>query len=168
MTLAYGYLEEGHNMPDQFDKRTILAKLQEKVSAKGFVLEPDRSKLPEGTPTMGDMLDAIAEALAELISTDENVKGTIKASEIKLGPSGVQKPVAFKDADIKSNIVNEAKFWAWMEAFKSVLQVPTIPEGGNGSPSSFHAALKGALMSTWPSEIKGKIVSGSGTVKVTT
>jgi hypothetical protein len=155
-------------MPDQFDKRTILAKLQEKVAAKGFILEPDRSKLPDGTPTMGDLLDAIAEGIAEIISQDENVKGTIKASELKLGPTGLQQPVAHKTSDIKSDIVNNPQFWAWMEAFKAVIQVPTFPEPGMGAPSVFHAALKAALIATWPSEIKGKIVSGSSTVKVTT
>ena len=153
-------------MPDQFSKGTILTKLQEKVSAKGFILEPDRSKLPDGTPTMGDLLEAIAEAFAELISTDEAVKGTIKASEIKLGPSGLQQPAAFKTSDIKSDITSDPKFWAWMQTFKGMLQA-SYPEPGLGAPNVFATALK-ALLATWPSEMKGKVTSGSGTVKVTT
>lgn len=153
-------------MPDQFDKRTILTKLQEKFQAKGFILEPDRSKLPAGTPTMGDMLDAMAEALAEIISTDELSKGTIKASEIKLGPSGLQQPAAFKTSDIKSDITSDPKFWAWMEIFKGLLQA-SYPEPGMGAPNVFATALK-ALLAAWPSEMKGKVVSGSATVKVTT
>jgi hypothetical protein len=155
-------------MPDQFDKRTILAKLEEKVAAKGFILEPDRDQMPDGTPTMGDLLDAIAEGIAEIISTDEDIKGTIKASELRIGPSGTQKDVAFKDSDTKADIITDSTFFAWLEAFKSVLQSGTIPEAGLGAPSAFHTAMKAALLPTWPSEIKGKIILGSKVIKVST
>jgi hypothetical protein len=153
-------------MPDQFSKSTILTKFKQKAISKGFNLTPDTSEMSKGVPLLVDLLEIIAETIEEIIVTDQSLPGTIKASSLKIGPTGLQQPVAYKEATIKSDIVTDPKFWAWMEAFHAVLQ-GAYPEPGYGSPNVFATALK-LLLSQKPSSITGKITKGSGSVKVTT
>lgn len=153
-------------MPDQFDKNTILGKFKQKAAAKGFDLNVKKADLPKNTPTILDLLTAIAEALDEIIVKDQTKSGTIKAKNLKLGPTGLQQPAAYKTAKVKSDFVTDPKFWTWMETFHSILQ-GVYPEPGNGSPDIFATTLK-LLLSQKPSSITGKITDGSGSVKVTT
>lgn len=153
-------------MPDQFDKRTIFNKLKSKVQAKGFNLNVNRSDLPKGTATIEDLLEIIAESLSEALSQDQVKTGTIKAKDLKLGPTGLQLPMAYKNAKVKYDITTDPKFFAWLEAFHSLLQA-VYPEAGYGAPNVFGTALK-TLLALKPSSLTGRITEGSGKVKTTT
>lgn len=153
-------------MADQFDKSTIFAKFKEKAQAKGFNLSPDKSKMTKNVPVIQDLLEAIAEALAEILYKDESLPGTLKASSFKIGPSGLQKAVAYKDASVKADITTDSSFFTWMETLHSLLQA-VYPEPGNGSPDVFAMTLK-TLVGMKPSSLTAKITAGSGSVKVTT
>jgi hypothetical protein len=87
------------------------------------------------------------------------------ASNFKIGPSGQQKPAAYKDGTVKSDVTTDPKFWAWMETFHSLLQ-GIYPEPGNGSPDVFANTLK-TLISLKPSSITAKIIDGSGSINIT-
>jgi hypothetical protein len=152
-------------MADQFSKQVILDKLKAKVRAKGFELEPDRSKMAKGVVTILDMLDIIAESLADQLA-DESKSGTLKAKEIKLGPTGLQQPGAFKEAEIKFDNTTDPKFFNWMEQLHAIIR-GSYPEPGYGSPNKFANALK-RLLAQKPSSLTGKITVGSKSVKVTT
>jgi len=153
-------------MPDQFDKSTILNKLKAKVQAKGFDLNPDKSKMAKGVPTILDMLDIIAESMADLIYSEQNKNGTFAASEMKIGPTGLQQPQAYKEATIKCDFTTDPKFFTWMETLHSLLR-GVYPESGYGAPNTFAMALK-TLLAQKPSSLTGKITKGSSKVKVTT
>jgi len=153
-------------MPDQFGKDTFLTKFKQKATAKGFDLNPDKSEMSKNVPVLLDLLEAIAEALDEIIFKDQDKPGTIKAKTLKIGPAGLRQPAAYKEAKVKSDFVTDPKFWTWMESFHGVLQ-GVYPEPGNGSPDVFATALK-VLLSQKPSSITGKIIEGSKKVKVTT
>lgn len=151
---------------DQFDKNTFLNKFKEKATARGFELNPDKGEMSKGVPTLLDLLEGIAEAMDDIIVNDQDKAGTIKAKSLKIGPSGLQQPAAYKEAKVKSDIVTDPQFWAWMETFHTILQ-GVYPEPGFGSPDVFATAMK-VLLSQKPSSITGKIIEGSGSVKVTT
>ena len=153
-------------MPDQFSKDTFLTKFKDKAAAKGFELNPDKDEMSKNVPVLLDLLEAIAEALDEIIFKDQDKTGTIKAKTLKIGPAGLQQPAAYKEAKVKSDFVTDAKFWTWMESFHSVLQ-GVYPEPGRGAPDVFATAMK-VLLSQKPSSITGKIIEGSKKVKVTT
>jgi len=153
-------------MPDQFDKDTFLNKFKQKATSKGFDLNVNKDDLAKGTPTILDLLEAIAEALDEIIVKDQQKTGTIKAKSLKIGPAGLQQPAAYKEAKVKSDFVTDPKFWTWIESFHGILQ-GVYPEPGNGSPDVFATAMK-LLLSQKPSSITGKIIEGSKSVKVTT
>jgi len=153
-------------MPDQYDKSSFFNKFKQKAQAKGFELNPDKGKMSKNVPTLLDLLEAIAEALDEIIIKDQDKPGTIKAKNLKLGPTGLQQPAAYKEAKIKSDFTTDPKFWTWMESLHSILQ-GVYPEPGNGSPDVFATAMK-ILLSQKPSSLTGKITEGSSKVKVTT
>lgn len=153
-------------MADQFSKATILNKLKEKVSAKGFNLEPAKDDMAKGVPVLLDFLDLLAETISDVFYSDQDKAGTIKANKVKLGPAGLQMPSSYKEASIKYDITTDPKFFAWMETFHSILQ-GVYPEPGQGAPNVFNTALK-VLLSQKPTSLTGKITEGSGTVKVTT
>lgn len=153
-------------MGDQFDKSTILNKLKAKVSAKGFDLNVDKGDLAKGTATILDLLDIIAETMADILFTDQQKDGTIKASDIKIGPDGLQQPHAYKEATVKYDATTDPKFFTWLESLHAILQ-GVYPEPGYGSPNVFLTALK-TLLAQKPSSLTGKITQGSGKVKVTT
>jgi len=150
---------------DQFSKRVILDKLKAKVQAKGFELDPDKSKMAKDVVTILDMLNIIAESIADLM-VEQDKTGTITAKDIKLGPSGLQQPGAYKEAKIKFDTTTDPKFFGWLEAFHAVLR-GVYPEPGYGSPNKFNIALK-TLLARKPSSVTGKITEGSKKVKVTT
>jgi hypothetical protein len=152
-------------MADQFAKQTILNKLKTKAQAKGFNLKPDTSKMSKNVPLLEDLLDLIAEALAEVLYQDQNLPGTIKANSLKIGPGGLQMPMAYKTGTIKCDATTDPKFFAWIETFHSILQ-GAYPEPGNGSPDIFATVMK-ALLPLKPTSLTGKITNGSGSVKVT-
>jgi hypothetical protein len=156
-------------MAGQYSKEVILAKLREKVVAKGFSLQPQGdTQLPAGTPTIDDALQVIAESLAEILE-----KGTLPAklqsSSFKIGPQGIQQPVATKAMpgmnNVKFDMTTDPTFFTWAETFHGLLQA-VYPEPGNGSPNVFATALK-ALLALKPTSLNGKIISGSATTKVT-
>jgi len=151
---------------DQFDKSSFLNKFKQKARAKGFELNPDKDKMAKNCPTILDLLDAIAEALDEIIVQDQDKPGTIRTKNLKLGPSGLQQPAAFKEAKVKSDYTTDPKFWTWMESFHAILR-GVYPEPGNGSPDVFASAMK-SLLAQKPSSITGKIIEGSSKVKITT
>jgi hypothetical protein len=153
-------------MPDNFDKSSFLNRFKQKARAKGFELEPDRSKMAKNIPTLLDLLDAIAEALDELIMKDEDKPGTVKAKNLKIGPSGLQQPAAYKEAAVRSDFATDPRFWTWMESLHAIIR-GVYPEPGNGSPDVFATAMK-VLLAQKPSSITGKIIEGSETVKITT
>jgi hypothetical protein len=153
-------------MPDQFDKDSFLNKFKQKAQAKGFELKPDKSKMAKDVPTLLDLLDAIAEALDEIIVKDQDKPGTIKAKSLKIGPSGQQQPAAYKEAKVKSDATTDRKFWSWMEAFHAKLR-GVYPEPGKGAPNVFANSMK-SLLAKKPKSITGKIIEGSKKVKVTT
>jgi hypothetical protein len=151
-------------MADQFSKETIFNKFKDKARAKGFELNPDRSKMSKNIPIMIDLLEAIAEALSDILYKDENLPGTIKAQSLKIGPSGLQKATAYKDGSVKADMTTDPTFFTWIETFHSLLQA-VYPEPGNGAPDVFAMALK-SLTGLKPSSITAKITNGSGSVKV--
>ncbi len=152
-------------MADQFSKQTILNKLKEKVSAKGFNLEPSKDDMSKGMPVLLDFLDLLAETISDVFYIDQSKSGTIKADKIKLGPDGLQQPGAFKESEIKYNITTDPAFFTWIETFHGILQ-GVYPEAGYGAPNTFNTALK-TLLSQKPSSLTGKITEGSKKVKVT-
>lgn len=152
-------------MADQFDKETILAKFREKAQAKGFELHRDKSKMSNGYPAIEDLLDAVAEALADIFH-NEDEPGVLKAQNFKIGPSGIQKPAAYKDGAVKADIVSDPAFFTWIETFHGLLQ-GVYPEPGNGAPDVFAMALK-SLLAQKPTSITAKIIDGTDKVKVTT
>jgi len=153
-------------MADQFAKQTVLNKLKAKVQAKGFNLNPDKGDMAKGVTTILDLLDIIAETVADVFYTDQQKAGTIKASNLKIGPAGLQQPHAYKEAKVKFDATTDPKFFAWMETFHAILQ-GIYPEPGWGAPNVFGSAMK-TLLSSKPSSLTGKIIEGSSKVKVTT
>jgi hypothetical protein len=152
-------------MADQFAKATILNKLKAKVQAKGFNLNPDKSDMAKNVPVLLDILDIIAETVADVFYTDQDKDGTVKANTFKLGPDGAQQPHAYKEAKVKFDSVTDPKFFTWMETFHSLLQ-GVYPEAGYGAPNTFGSTLK-TLLSQKPTSLTGKIIEGSKKVKVT-
>jgi hypothetical protein len=155
-------------MANLYDKDTIFTKLKDKISGKGFVLDPDKGKMAKETRYMVDLLEGIAEAMSDILTGMGDKVAVLNGSEFKIGPSGQQNAAAFKDGQVKSDITTDPDFWAFVEAFYTVLNTPTIPEPGNGSPSMFHTMMKASMMSVKPSKIKSKIVEGSSKIKITT
>jgi hypothetical protein len=155
-------------MANLYDKDTIFTKLKEKVSGKGFVLDPDKGKMSKETRYMQDLLEGIAEAISEILTGTGDKVAVLNGSEFKIGPSGMQNPAAYKDGTVKSDTTTDPAFFAFIEALYAVLQTPVIPEVGNGAPSSFHTAMKAALLAVKPSSITSKIIDGSSKVKITT
>jgi len=149
--------------PISFDKSTILAKLREKASAKGFNLNPDRGQMSKGVPTIVELLDSAAEAISDILH-EQSTTGTMVANNFRIGPAGLQKPVAYKDGIVRSDATTDPKFWSWMEAFHAFL-VSVYPEPGNGSPDVFNNTLKG-LISQKPTSLTAKIITGSGSVRI--
>lgn len=150
-------------MSDQFDKQTILAKLNEKASAKGFNLSPARDKMAQSVPTIVEILDSIAGAVSDILH-DQDTQATMVAQNFKIGPQGLQKPAAYKDGTVYSDASTDPTFWAWMESFHAFLE-GIYPEPGNGSPDVFATALK-ALISQKPSSLTAKIISGSSSINI--
>jgi len=148
-----------------YDKNNIFAVLQDKVSAKGFNLDPDKSKMAKNTPTTKDLLEAIAETLSEILSQDQSKEAVLEGSSFKIGPSGLQNPVSYKGATIKADMSTDPAFFTWFETLTGLLQA-VYPEPGLGSPSVFATALK-VLIGLKPTSLTGKITDGSGSVKVT-
>lgn len=151
-------------MADQFDARTILDKFQQKMSAAGFELNPNRNEMARDVVTIDDALEILAESLADLFSVDEDLTATIKAANVKIGPTGAQKPAAYKDGLVKADATTDPQFFAWMEALHTVIQ-GTYPEPGKGSPNVFATALK-SILSLKPTSITAKIIDGSSSVKI--
>jgi hypothetical protein len=152
-------------MADRFSKNNILAILREKVQAKGFNLNPDKSKMSKVAVTIADLLDVLASSLSEILSQEEIRNATIKASSLKLGPSGLQNAIATKDMAVKFDITTDPQFFTWIETLHGILQA-VYPEAGYGAPNTFAMALK-TLIGAKPSSLTGKINEGSGSVKVT-
>ena len=150
-------------MADQFSKTTILDKLKQKCVAKGFELNP--KELPKGCPSLIDTLNLFAEAIAEVIQQEQSLSGTIKAKDLKIGPSGMQQPAAYKTAKIKFDATTDPKFFTWMETLHSLIQIPW-PQP-NGAPDTFATGLR-ALLAQKPTSLTGKIIDGSKKIKVTT
>lgn len=158
-------------MASQYSKENILNILKEKVSAKGFVLDVekgDKKGIAKTTPTLLDMLEALAEALeAQLEKGDKDA--SLVASDFKIGPSGQQMEVATKsqpgEVNVKFDATTDPKFFTWIETLHSLLQ-NTYPISGYGSPNSFAIALK-TLLSNKPTSLTGKIIKGSSKIKVT-
>jgi hypothetical protein len=150
---------------DQFSKSNIFDKLKNKAKLKGFELAPDKSKMSKNVPTVQDLMEIVAEAISEILSQDETSSATLKAQSFKIGPTGLQKPVAYKDATVKADITTDSSFFTWIESFHSLLQVP-YPEPGLGAPSVFAIALK-TLIAMKPTSITAKITDGSGSVQIT-
>src|SRR5271157_5910991 len=98
-------------MADQFDKATVLAKLREKASAKGFNLSPDRGQMSKGVPTIVELLDSAAEAISDILH-EQSTTGTMVANNFRIGPAGLQKPVAYKDGIVRSDATTDPKFWS--------------------------------------------------------
>jgi len=153
-------------MAGEYDKATILAKLKEKVQAKGFDLNPDSSKMSKVSKSILDMLDVIADSMSVILSQEQIRTATLKANSLKIGPSGLQQPIATKTGTVKFDMTTDPKFFTWMETLHGILQ-GVYPEPGYGSPSTFAMALK-TLLATKPTSLTGKITTGSGSVKVTT
>lgn len=153
-------------MADQFSKKTILDKLRQKCTSKGFQLTPGPGDLPKNFPSLADTLELLAEAIAEVLNIDQNLSATLKAKDLKIGPSGLQQPAAYKTAEVKFDATTDPKFFTWIETFHSVLQ-GVYPEPGWGSPDVFATALK-SLLASKPTSLTGKISKGSGKIKVTT
>lgn len=159
-------------MGKQYDKNTFVAEFQQKVSAKGFVWKVQKGEgkgIANTTPTMLDLMEAIAEALSDILGAG-NLPADLVAASFKIGPSGLQQPVATKAppgaTNVKADITTDPKFFTWVETLHSLLQA-SYPEPGNGAPNVFATALK-TLISLKPTEIKAKITDGSSKVKVTT
>ena len=153
-------------MADQFAKKTFFDKFKNKARTKGFNLNIDKSKVPQNFPSTLDLLEIVAETLEEVLHKDQSLSGTIKAKDLKIGPSGMQQPVAYKTAKVKADATTDPKFFTWMETFHSLIQVP-YPEPGFGAPNVFATALR-ALSAQKPTSITAKIIDGSKKVKITT
>ena len=158
-------------MAKQYDKETIFNALKLRVAQKGFQLNVQKggdNRIASSTPTLVDMLKGIAEATAELLNSG-NLSAELIANDYKIGPPGLQQPVATVINPPQTNVIfditTDPTFFTWLETFHSLLQA-SYPEPGNGSPSVFATALK-TLVSIKPTEIKARIDSGSSKVKVT-
>jgi hypothetical protein len=159
-------------MPGQYSKSTIFGTFQAKATAKGFNLAPPKGEgkgISNTTPTMNDLLEAIAEGVSDILTKGTN-SASLVARDFKIGPPGLQQPVATKaipgQNNVKADMTTDPTFFTWIETFHSLLQA-SYPEPGNGSPNVFATALK-SLLSLKPTSINAKITSGSGSIKVTT
>jgi hypothetical protein len=155
-------------MAELYSKDTIFATLKDKVTAKGFKLDWDRTKMSPETKGTVDLLEAVAEAMSDILMNMEDKPATLKASEFKIGPAGAQKAAAYKDGQAKSDMAVDSSFWSFIEAFFAIVTGPPIPEPGNGAPSMFQTALMAALAAVKPSSITAKIIDGTDKVKITT
>lgn len=159
-------------MAGQYSKATIFAILQQKVAAKGFILPVQKGEgkgIANTTPTLVDMLEALAEALEAQLSKG-SLPADLVANSFKIGPTGLQQDVATKATPGQTNVVfditTDPKFFTWIETLHGILQ-GSYPEAGYGAPSTFALALK-TLLSSKPTSLTGKITEGSSKVKVTT
>lgn len=155
-------------MSKQYSKKTLLEEFENKVEAKGFELNVKKGDgIARDTPTLIDFMEAMAEALSEILE-DGDKDANLVASSFKIGPAGMQQPAAHKASPGQTNVVaditTDPQFFTWIETFHSLLQ-GVYPEPGNGSPNVFATALK-ALVSLKPTEIKAKITEGSDKVKI--
>jgi hypothetical protein len=148
----------------QYDKNYILDKLKTKAQSKGFDINPDKSKMSKNVSTLLDMLDLFAETISEVLSQEEINPGTIKTSSLKIGPTGIQVPAAAKDMTVKFDITTDPTFFSWIEMFHGLLQA-VYPLPGYGAPNTFAIALQ-SLLSMKPTSLTGKVVEGSGSVKI--
>lgn len=158
-------------MPKQYDKGTIFNIIKTKVAAKGIYLPVQKggdNRIANTTPTTVDLLEGISEAISDILTAGTN-SAEIVAKDFKIGPPGLQQPVATvvnpPETNVIADMTTDPAFFTWMETFHSLLQTP-YPEPGNGSPNVFAIALK-ALIPLKPTEIKARINSGSSKVKVT-
>lgn len=158
-------------MPKQYDKKTFLEEFEKRITQKGFVWKVekgDKKGIAKTTPTLMDLMEAIAEALSEILSNGDK-PAKLVANSFKIGPSGQQLPVATKAPpgvnNVKADMTTDPSFFTWIETFHSLLQ-GTYPEPGQGSPSTFAIAMK-SLISLKPKEIKAKIIEGSSKVSIT-
>ena len=158
-------------MPKQYDKQTVFNTLKTKVTSKGINLQVQKggdNRIANTTPTAVDLLEGISEAISDVLTAGTN-SAEIVAKDFKIGPPGLQQPVATKANPPETNVIadmtTDPKFFTWLETFHSLLQTP-YPEPGNGSPSVLATALK-TLVSIKPTELKGRIVSGSSKIKIT-
>lgn len=152
-------------MADQFDKKIVFTKLKQKAITNGFNLTPNSAELPKGTVITTDLLEVIAETISEIFKDDQTLRGTIKASSLKLGPTGLQQAMAYKNAKVKFDATTDPKFFIWLETFHSLIQA-VYPEPGFGAPNVFNTALK-ALLASKPTSITARITDGSSKVKIT-
>lgn len=90
----------------------------------------------------------------------------IISKEILLG-NDPSKGVARVDDTTTSSSTEDSTFWTFWSSFFGIVTGPLIPEPGNGSPSAFQTALKGAiaLAGGTPTKQDGKITSGSESIK---
>ncbi len=119
--------------------------------------------MSKNVPTILEILDAVAGAMSDILH-DQDSTATLTAQNFKIGPSGLQKPAAYKDGTVKSDATTDPNFWAWMEAFHGFLD-GVYPEPGNGSPDVFATALK-SLVGQKPTSITAKIIDGSGSINI--
>lgn len=159
-------------MAEQYSKDTIFGTFQDKAKPKGFKLDVKKGEgegIANTTPTLNDLLEAVAEGISDILTKGSN-SANLVAKDFKIGPSGQQQPVAVKatpgETNVEADMTTDTKFFTWIETFHSLLQA-SYPEPGNGSPNVFAIALK-SLLSQKPTSIKAKITSGSGSIKVTT
>lgn len=148
-----------------FSKEAILAVFAKKATAIGFNMNPDKSKMAQGVMTTADLMDIVSTSISELLSQEELRTATIRTTGIKIGPTGIQKPITNKDAQVKFDITTDPNFFAWLETFHGLLQA-VYPEPGYGSPNVFATALK-SLIAQKPTSLTGKIVEGTDKVKIT-
>lgn len=157
-------------MAKQYDKDTIFNLLKLRVASKGFNLKPNKGDggLANTTPTTIDLLEGISEGLSDVLTKGTN-SADIVAKDFKIGPIGLQQPVATKAFGAETNVVADAttdpQFFAWIETFHSLLSA-AYPEPGLGAPNVFATVLK-TLVSMKPTKINAKITTGSSKVKVT-
>ncbi len=152
-------------MAQAYDKSNIDSILTQHSSSNKFNTSPDRSKLSKNVPTLVELVSVVAETFSELLSQEQIRTATINTQGIKIGPSGQQKPSAYKDGTVTFDATTDPKFFAWVEAFHAFLD-GVYPEPGSGSPNVFATAWKG-LVGQKPTSLTGKIVSGSQNVKIT-
>jgi hypothetical protein len=157
-------------MPNQYSKDLFKATFSKYALQKGFKMPPEGdTDMPAGTPTMADLLEAIAEALQEIFEQGA-LPAKLQAATFKIGPPGPQQPVATKampgTTNVKADMTTDPTFFGWIETFHSLLQA-SYPEPGYGSPDVFATALK-TLLAQKPTSINAKITDGSTKVKVTT
>lgn len=158
-------------MPSQYSKSSIENAIKARVAAKGFNLNVKKGEgkgIASTTPTISDLISVIADSLSTVL-TEEEGSAELVAKDFKIGPPGLQQPVATKAPPGETNVVfdmtTDPNFFTWLETLHSLLQ-SSYPEPGYGAPDVFATALK-SLLSLKPSSLKGKITSGSSKVKVT-